>query len=92
MQCQPRNNLIVVRATKKDTHQRKTEKGIVIPDGGWTGGVSNAAFNGTVLRVGDKVRDISPGDTILYTIFSIKQKLDNNEFLMREQDVLGVIE
>lgn len=90
---QPRNDLIVVKPDKKKSKaQRKTETGIVIPDGGWIGDVSDGSFEGTVLRIGNKVRDIYVGDRILYTVFSIKQKLNDNEFLMREKDVLGVIE
>ena len=93
MKCMPRNDLIVVRADKeKDKHQRATESGIIIPDGGWIGDVSDGALAGTVLRIGDKVTTLQAGDKILYTFFSIKQELNDNEFLMREQDVLGVVE
>ena len=93
MGCQPRNDLIIVRAeAKKEKHQRKTESGIIIPDGGWTGDISNGTLMGTVLRIGEKVSDISVGDKILYTFFSIKQELNDDEFLIREKDVLGVIE
>lgn len=93
MEYQPRNDLIVVKADKEKARaQRETETGIVIPDGGWIGEVSEGTFEGTVLRIGDKVKDVEPGDKILYAFFSIKKEINDREFIMREKDVLGVIE
>ena len=78
--------------------QEKTSSGIYIPDT-----AKEKPQQGKVLAVGKgKVRedgtvqplDLKPGDTILFGKYSGTEiKIDENEYLiMREDDVLGVLE
>ena len=78
--------------------QEKTASGIYIPDT-----AKEKPQQGKVLAVGKgKVRedgtvqplDVKPGDTILFGKYSGTEiKIDNEEYLiMREDDVLGVVE
>lgn len=95
MGLRPLHDRIIVERIEEDT---KTAGGIIIPDS-----AKEKPQRGKVIAVGKgkiqedgKVRpiDIKAGDTILFGKYAgTEVKIDNNErLIMREDDVLAVIE
>ncbi|PLX70698.1 MAG: co-chaperone GroES [Denitrovibrio sp.] len=83
---------------KRFESEEKTASGIIIPDS-----AKEKPFEGEVISVGaGKVMDngvrveptVKPGDKVLFAKYAgTEVKFDNEEYLiMREDDVLGVIE
>jgi chaperonin GroES len=95
MKIRPLQDRIIV---KRIQEEEKTKGGIIIPDSAKEKPIEGkviAAGNGKVLEDG-KVRplDIKAGDRVLFSKYAgTELKLDGDEVLiMREEDVLGVIE
>jgi chaperonin GroES len=95
MKIRPLQDRIIVKRVEEE---EKTKGGIIIPDTAKEKPVEGkviAAGNGKVLEDG-KVRplDIKAGDRILFSKYAgTEVKLDGVEHLiMREEDILGVIE
>jgi chaperonin GroES len=95
MKIRPLQDRIIV---KRIEEEEKTKGGIIIPDTAKEKPIEGkviAAGNGKVLEDG-KVRplDIKAGDRILFSKYAgTEVKLDGVEHLiMREEDILGVIE
>ena len=95
MKIRPLQDRLIV---KRVQDEEKTKGGIIIPDSAKEKPIEGkviAAGNGKVLEDG-KVRplDIKAGDRILFSKYAgTELKLDGDEVLiMREEDVLGVIE
>jgi chaperonin GroES len=95
MKIRPLQDRIIV---KRVAEEEKTKGGIVIPDTAKEKPIEGkviAAGNGKVLE-GGKVRplDIKAGDRVLFAKFAGTEiKIDGEEHLiMREEDILGVIE
>jgi chaperonin GroES len=95
MKIRPLQDRIIV---KRLEGEEKTKGGIIIPDTAKEKPIEGkviAAGNGKVLEDG-KVRplDIKAGDKILFSKYAGTEiKLDGEEHLiMREEDILGVIE
>ncbi|OPY59262.1 MAG: 10 kDa chaperonin 1 [Pelotomaculum sp. PtaU1.Bin035] len=78
--------------------EEKTKSGIVLPDTAKEKpqeGEVVAVGSGKLLETGQRVPiDLKPGDKILFSKYSGNEvKIDNEDYLiMREADVLGVIE
>jgi chaperonin GroES len=95
MKIRPLQDRIIVKRVQEE---EKTKGGIIIPDSAKEKpleGVVIAAGNGKVMEDG-KVRplDVKAGDRILFGKYSGSEiKIDGEEHLiLREEDVLGVIE
>ena len=95
MKIRPLQDRIIVKRVEEE---EKTKGGIIIPDSAKEKPIEGkviAAGNGKVLEDG-KVRplDIKAGDRVLFSKYAGTEiKLDGDEVLiMREEDVLGVIE
>jgi chaperonin GroES len=95
MKIRPLQDRIIVKRVEEE---EKTKGGIIIPDTAKEKPIEGkviAAGNGKVLEDG-KVRplDIKTGDRILFSKYAgTEVKLDGVEHLiMREEDILGVIE
>jgi chaperonin GroES len=79
-------------------HEEKTKGGIVLPDTAKEKpqeGEVVAVGNGRLLETGQRVPiDLKPGDRILFSKYAGNEvKIDDVEYLiMREADILGVIE
>ena len=91
----PLHDRIVVERVKEEN---KTKGGIIIPDTVKEKpqeGIIVAVGNGKVLENGTKIKlDVKKGDKILFGKYAGTEiKIDGNEYLMmREDDILGVIE
>jgi chaperonin GroES len=95
MKIRPLQDRIIV---KRIAEEEKTKGGIIIPDTAKEKPIEGkvlAAGNGKVLEDG-KVRplDVKAGDRILFSKYAgTEVKIDGEEHLiMREEDILGVIE
>jgi chaperonin GroES len=95
MKIRPLQDRIIVKRVQEE---EKTKGGIIIPDSAKEKPIEGkvlAAGNGKVLEDG-KVRplDIKAGDRVLFSKYAGTEiKLEGDEVLiMREEDVLGVIE
>jgi len=95
MKIRPLQDRIIV---KRIAEEEKTKGGIIIPDSAKEKPIEGkviAAGNGKVLEDG-KVRplDIKAGDRVLFSKYAGTEiKIDGEEHLiMREEDILGVIE
>jgi chaperonin GroES len=95
MKIRPLQDRIIVKRVQEE---EKTKGGIIIPDSAKEKPIEGkviAAGNGKVLEDG-KVRplDIKAGDRVLFSKYAgTELKLEGDEVLiMREEDVLGVIE
>jgi len=95
MGIRPLQDRVIVKRLEEE---QKTKGGIIIPDTAKEKPIEGkviAVGNGKVLEDG-KVRplDIKKGDTILFSKYAGTEiKIDGEEHLiMREEDILGVIE
>jgi chaperonin GroES len=95
MGIRPLQDRVIVKRTKEE---ETTKGGIIIPDTAKEKPIQGkviAAGNGKVLEDG-KVRplDVKAGDTILFSKYAGTEiKIDGEEHLiMREEDILGVVE
>jgi chaperonin GroES len=95
MGIRPLQDRVIVKRTKEE---ETTKGGIIIPDSAKEKPIQGkviAAGNGKVLEDG-KVRplDVKAGDTILFSKYAGTEiKIDGEEHLiMREEDILGVVE
>ena len=95
MKIRPLNDRLIVR---RGVEEEKTKSGIIIPDS-----AKEKPLEGTVIAVGSGRKlddgkliplDVREGDNILFGKYAGTEiKLDGEELLMmREEDVLGVIE
>jgi chaperonin GroES len=95
MGIRPLQDRVIVKRTKED---EVTKGGIIIPDTAKEKPIQGkviAAGNGKVLEDG-KVRplDVKAGDTVLFSKYAGTEiKVEGDELLiMREEDILGVVE
>ena len=95
MKIRPLQDRIIVKRVQEE---EKTKGGIIIPDTAKEKPIEGkviAAGNGKVLEDG-KVRplDVKAGDRVLFSKYAGTEiKIDGEEHLMmREEDILGVIE
>lgn len=95
MKIRPLQDRLIV---KRVTEENKTKGGIIIPDSAKEKPLEGkvvAVGNGKILEDG-KVRamDIKAGDTILFSKYAGTEiKIEGDEHLiLREEDVLGIIE
>ena len=95
MKIRPLQDRIIV---KRVAEEEKTKGGIIIPDTAKEKPIEGkviAVGNGKVLEDG-KVRplDVKAGDRVLFSKYAGTEiKLEGEEFLiMREEDILGVLE
>ena len=91
----PLHDRVILKRVKEE---EKTKGGIIIPDSAKEKPIEGeviAVGNGKILEDG-KVRalDIKPGDRVLFSKYAGTEiKIDGQEHLMmREEDILGVIE
>jgi chaperonin GroES len=95
MKIRPLHERIIV---KRVAEEEKTKGGLIIPDTAKEKpleGVVIAVGNGKILKDGTvRKLDVKAGDRVLFVKYSGNEvKLDGEEHLMlREEDVLGVIE
>ena len=95
MKIRPLHDRVIVQSIEKEA---KTKGGIIIPDTAKEKpqeGKVIAVGAGKILENGTKVAlDVKVGDKILFGKYSGSEiKIDGEEFLMmREDDILGVIE
>lgn len=95
MNIRPLHDRVVVRRMEEE---RTTAGGIVIPDSATEKPIQGeviAVGNGKILDSGEtRPLDVKVGDRILFGKYSgTEVKLDGNEFLvMREDDIMGVVE
>ena len=95
MNIRPLQDRVVVRRKEEE---RTSPGGIVLPDGATEKPVQGevlAVGNGKVLSNGEnRPLDVKVGDTVLFGKYSgTEVKLGDEEFLvMREEDIMGVIE
>ena len=95
MGIRPLQDRVIVKRTKED---EVTKGGIIIPDTAKEKPIEGkviAAGNGKVLEDG-KVRplDVKAGDTVLFSKYAGTEiKVEGEDLLiMREEDILGVVE
>jgi chaperonin GroES len=95
MKFRPLQDRLIVERVEEE---EKTKGGIIIPDTAKEKPIEGkviAAGNGKVLEDG-KVRplDVKAGDRVLFSKYAgTEVKIDGKDFLiMREEDILGVIE
>ena len=95
MKIRPLQDRVIVKRVQEE---EKTKGGIITPDSAKEKPIEGkviAAGNGKVLEDG-KVRplDIKAGDRVLFSKYAgTELKLDGDEVLiMREEDILGVVE
>ena len=90
LKLQPLGDRVVVR---RESSEERTAGGILLPDT-----AKEKPQRGTVVAVGNGKKDhemtVKVGDTVLYGKYAgTELKLDNKDYLiMREDDILGVIE
>ncbi len=95
MKIRPLHDRILVERLEEE---EKTKGGIIIPDTAKEKPIQGrvvAVGNGKILENGEvKPLDVKEGDKILFGKYAgTEVKIDDNEYLiMREDDVLGVIE
>jgi len=95
MNIRPLHDRVVVRRMEEET---TSPGGIVLPDSATEKPVQGeviAAGNGKILESGDvRPMDVKVGDTVLFGKYSgTEVKLNGDELLvMREEDIMGVIE
>ncbi len=95
MKIRPLHDRILVKRTEEE---EKTKGGIIIPDTAKEKPVEGkvvAVGNGKILDNGTKVPlDVKVGDTVLFSKYGGSEvKIDGVEHLiMREDDILGIIE
>ncbi|NCA69033.1 MAG: co-chaperone GroES [Sphingobacteriia bacterium] len=95
MKIRPLHDRVVVRRMEEE---RKTAGGIVIPDSATEKPIQGeiiAVGKGKILDSGEsRPLDVKVGDRVLFGKYSgTEVKLDGEEFLvMREEDIMGVIE
>jgi chaperonin GroES len=95
MQVRPLHDRVLV---KRQVEEEKTKSGIYIPDSAKEKPVEGEVIAVGTGRVADdgKVRplDVKKGDRILFGKYSGTEiKIEGNEFLMmREEDILGIIQ
>jgi chaperonin GroES len=95
MNIRPLHDRVVVRRMEEE---RTTAGGIVIPDSATEKPIQGeiiAVGKGKILDNGEsRPLDVKVGDRVLFGKYSgTEVKLDGNEFLvMREEDIMGVIE
>ena len=95
MKIRPLHDRILVTRLEEE---EKTKGGIIIPDSAKekpAEGKVISAGNGKILENGEtKALDVKEGDRILFSKYSgTEVKIDGEEYLiMREDDVLGIIE
>lgn len=95
MTVRPLHDRLIV---KRFEEEEKTKGGIIIPDNAKEKpqqGEVIAVGNGKVLEDGKKSPlEVKKGDRVLFGKYSGTEiKIDGNEFLMmREEDILGIIE
>ena len=95
IKVRPLNDRIIVKRVKEET---KTKGGIIIPDSAKEKPLEGkviAAGNGRILENGSKIPlEVKKGDKILFSKYAGTEiKIDGVEYLMmREEDVLGIIE
>ena len=95
MNIRPLQDRVVVRRKEEE---RTSPGGIVLPDGATEKPVQGevlAVGNGKILSNGEtRPLDVKVGDTILFGKYSgTEVKLGDEEYLvMREEDIMGVIE
>ena len=95
MKIRPLHDRVVVRRMEEE---RTTAGGIVIPDSAAEKPIQGeviAVGNGKILNSGEvRPLDLKVGDRVLFGKYSgTEVKLDGEEYLvMREEDIMGVIE
>jgi chaperonin GroES len=95
MKIRPLHDRILVERLEEE---EKTKGGIIIPDTAKEKPIQGrvvAVGNGKILENGEvKPLDVKEGDKVLFGKYAgTEVKIDDNEYLiMREDDVLGVIE
>ena len=95
MNIRPLHDRVVVRRMDEE---RMTSAGIVIPDSATEKPIQGeilAVGNGKILDNGEvRPLDVKVGDKVLFGKYSgTEVKLDGNDYLvMREEDIMGVIE
>src|SRR3990167_1459731 len=95
MNIRPLNDRLIVKRLEEE---EKTKGGIIIPDNAKekpSQGEVIAVGTGKVLEDGKKLPlEVKKGDRVLFGKYSGTEiKVDGNEyFMMREEDVLGVVE
>lgn len=95
LKLRPLHDRIVVKRVKEET---KTKGGIIIPDTAKEKPLEGkviAVGNGKVLENGTKIKlDVKKGDKVLFGKYAGSDiKIDGEDYLiMREEDVMGIIE
>lgn len=95
MNIRPLNDRLIV---KRFDEEEKTKGGIIIPDNAKEKpqqGEVMAVGNGKLLEDGKRAAlEIKKGDRVLFGKYSGTEiKIDGNEYLMmREEDILGIVE
>lgn len=95
MNVRPLQDRVLVKRVQQEA---KTTGGIIIPDSAKekpAEGVIVSVGNGKVLNTGEKIQvSVKKGDRILFSKYAGTEiKINNEEHLvMREEDILGVIE
>jgi len=95
MKIRPLHDRVIVKRLEEET---KTKSGIIIPDSAKekpAQGEIIAVGDGKVLESGTKLAmNVKVGDKVLFSKYGGSEvKIDGDEYLiMREEDILGVIE
>ena len=87
MKIKPLKDRVVIRYSEEQ--EEKTAGGIYVPDV-----AKEKPQKGTVDAVGSEVKEVKPGNQVLFDKYSgSKIKIDNVEYLIvKEEDLLGIIE
>jgi len=87
MKIRPLKDRVVIRYSEEQ--EEKTAGGIYVPDV-----AKEKPQKGTVDAVGSEVKEVKPGNQVLFDKYSgSKIKIDNVEYLIvKEEDLLGIIE
>ena len=88
----PIKDVVLLKPDFQRGKHRVTDGGIIIPEGGFYGDYCQRCHTGTVLKIGNSVHLVNIGDRIAYTPFSVKKVGDDGLLVIREDDVLAVVE
>ena len=88
----PINNVVLLKPDKPMGGQRISKGGILAPPGSYLGDFCLRCHTGIVLKIGNSVHLVNIGDRIAYTPFSVKKVGDDGLLVIRQDDIMAVME
>lgn len=89
---QPIKDVVVIKPDNPKKSQRVTDLGILIPPGAYYGELCERVHFGTVIKIGNAVDLVKEGDKIIYGAYSTKEIGDDGLLVIREPNIMGIVE